>query len=76
MSVVDPLRDERGWTFSGGEYIDPVNGFGFLGEAYEIMDPGYEGRFSVPVLWDVEAGRIVNNESADILRMFSTGRLV
>ncbi|HWF74221.1 MAG TPA: glutathione S-transferase C-terminal domain-containing protein [Solirubrobacteraceae bacterium] len=73
MSVADPLRDERGWTFSGGEYVDPVNGFHFLGEAYEITDPRYEGRFSVPVLWDKETGRIVNNESADILRMFSTG---
>jgi putative glutathione S-transferase len=73
MSVVDPLRDERGWEFTGGEYIDPVNGFHFLGEAYEITEPGYEGRFSVPVLWDTESGRAVNNESADILRMFSTG---
>jgi putative glutathione S-transferase len=73
MSVVDPLRDERGWTFSGGEYVDPVNGFEFLGEAYEATDPRYEGRFSVPVLWDRKTGRIVNNESADVLRMFSTG---
>ncbi|HWF50405.1 MAG TPA: glutathione S-transferase C-terminal domain-containing protein [Solirubrobacteraceae bacterium] len=73
MSVVDPLRDERGWEFTGGEYVDPVNGFRFLGEAYEITEPGYEGRFSVPVLWDTETGRIVNNESADVLRMFSTG---
>jgi putative glutathione S-transferase len=73
MSVVDPLRDERGWTFSGGEYVDPVNGFHFLSEAYDATDPSYEGRFSVPVLWDKETGRMVNNESADILRMFSTG---
>ncbi|HWF36115.1 MAG TPA: glutathione S-transferase C-terminal domain-containing protein [Solirubrobacteraceae bacterium] len=73
MSSVDPLRDEQGWTFSGGEYVDAVNGFHLLGEAYEITDRDYEGRFSVPVLWDTETGRIVNNESADILRMFSTG---
>jgi putative glutathione S-transferase len=73
MSVVDPLRDERGWTFSGGDYSDPVNGFAFLSEAYDATDPAYEGRFSVPVLWDTATGRIVNNESADILRMFSTG---
>lgn len=73
MSVLDPLRDERGWTFSGGEYVDSVNGFRFLGEAYDATDPSYEGRISVPVLWDKETGRIVNNESADILRMFSTG---
>jgi putative glutathione S-transferase len=73
MSVVDPIRDERSWRFTGGEYVDPVNGFDFLSEAYDATDPGYEGRYSVPVLWDKETGRIVNNESADILRMFSTG---
>jgi putative glutathione S-transferase len=73
LSVVDPIRDERGWRFSGGEYADRVNGFAFLGEAYAATDPAYEGRLSVPVLWDTRTGRIVNNESADILRMFSTG---
>jgi glutathionyl-hydroquinone reductase len=73
MSVVDPIRDERGWAFTGGEYADPVNGFGFLGEAYAATDRAYDGRLSVPVLWDKETERIVNNESSDILRMFSTG---
>src|SRR4051812_22254760 len=73
MSVVDPIRDDRSWRFTGGEYTDPVNGFDFLSEAYDATDPSYEGRYSVPVLWDKETGRIVNNESADILRMFSTG---
>ena len=73
LSVVDPIRDERSWRFTGGEYVDPVNGFDFLGEAYEATDPDYDGRLSVPVLWDRKTGRIVNNESADILRMFTTG---
>jgi putative glutathione S-transferase len=73
MSSVDPIRDERGWAFTGGEHTDPLKGLDFLSEAYEATDPSYEGRFSVPVLWDKHAGRIVNNESADILRMFSTG---
>jgi putative glutathione S-transferase len=72
LSVVDPLRGERGWAFTGGEYADAVNGFAFLSEAYERTAPGYDGRISVPVLWDTHDGRIVNNESADILRMFST----
>ena len=72
MSVVDPIRDERGWAFTGGEYSDPVNGFRFLGEAYAATNPEHEARLSVPVLWDKETGRIVNNESADVLRMFST----
>jgi putative glutathione S-transferase len=73
MSVVDPIRDERGWSFTGGEYTDPSNGFTFLSEAYDATKHDYEGRFSVPVLWDTQTRRIVNNESADILRMFSTG---
>jgi putative glutathione S-transferase len=72
VSAVDPIRDETGWQFTGGEYADPVNGFEFLSEAYDATNPDYEGRFSVPVLWDRQTGRIVNNESADILRMMST----
>jgi len=72
VSVVDPIRDERGWAFTGGEYTDPVNGFRFLGQAYAANDPDYDDRLSVPVLWDKETHRIVNNESADILRMYTT----
>ena len=72
VSFVDPIRDERGWTFTGGEYVDPVNGFSFLSEAYVATDPAYEARVSVPVLWDRETEVIVNNESADILRMLGT----
>jgi putative glutathione S-transferase len=72
VSFVSPLRDERGWKFSGGEYTDPINGFGYLHEAYLAADPGYEARVTVPVLWDRERATIVCNESADILRMLST----
>ncbi len=72
VSFVSPLRDERGWEFSGGEYTDPINGFRFLSEAYAIADPGYEARVSVPVLWDRERRTVVCNESEDILRMLST----
>jgi glutathionyl-hydroquinone reductase len=69
MSVVDPIRDERGWAFTGGEFTDEVNGFEFLSDAYERTDPSYSARVSVPVLWDKESGRIVNNESGELLRM-------
>jgi glutathionyl-hydroquinone reductase len=72
LSFVDPIRDERGWAFTGGEYVDAVNGFSFLSEAYLATDPAYEARVSVPVLWDRQTGVIVNNESADILRMLAT----
>ena len=68
MTVVDPIRDERGWRFTTEE-PDPVNGFRFLREAYLATDPDYDDRVTVPVLWDIQERRIVNNESADIIRM-------
>ena len=72
ISFVDPIRDERGWAFTGRRYVDDVNGFTFLSEAYIATDPAYEARVTVPVLWDKESGVIVSNESADILRMLGT----
>ena len=71
VTVVDPLRDERGWRFTDEE-PDPVNGFRFLSEAYERSAPAFDGRVTVPVLWDKETGRIVNNESAEIVRMLNS----
>jgi putative glutathione S-transferase len=72
VSFVDPIRDERGWAFTGGAYVDEVNGFSFLSQAYGATDPAYDARVSVPVLWDREQDVIVNNESADIFRMLHT----
>ena len=70
MTVVDPIRDERGWRFTPGE-PDPVNGYGFLAEAYHATDPRFRGRVTVPTLFDKRAGRVFNNESADQLRMLN-----
>jgi glutathionyl-hydroquinone reductase len=72
ISFVDPFRDERGWAFTGGAYVDQVNRFEFLSEAYLATEPSYDARVSVPVLWDKASGAIVSNESADILRMLGT----
>jgi len=69
ISYAHPYRDERGWAFTGGRYTDEINGFDFLEEAYEATDPDYDGRISVPVLWDKEEGRIVSNESTDIVEI-------
>ncbi len=73
MSVLDPIRDERGWAFRDvpGAEPDPVNGFSFLSQAYDATDPAYDGRISVPVLWDRETRRIVSNESADVIVMLN-----
>lgn len=73
LSAVDPVRDERGWAFTGGEYVDHLHGWSFLSEAYRASDPAYEGKWSAPVLWDEGTGRIVCNESSEILRMLDQG---
>ena len=72
VSHVNPYRDERGWAFTEG-YVDPLNGWELLSSAYEATEPGYDGRVSVPVLWDGKEGVVVSNESADIFRMFAPG---
>ncbi|MDB6169410.1 MAG: glutathione S-transferase-like protein [Verrucomicrobia bacterium] len=71
-TVVDPVRDDRGWAFRDGpgHSRDPINGFGFLGEAYLASNPAYRGRYTVPVLWDRRTRRIVNNSEDDLCRMF------
>jgi putative glutathione S-transferase len=73
LTVLDPVRDERGWAFREGPgySTDPVNGFHFLSEAYETSHPGYNGRYTVPVLWDRQTRRIVNNSEDDICRMLN-----
>jgi glutathionyl-hydroquinone reductase len=70
MTILDPIRDERGWRFFADE-PDPVNGFTFLREAYILSDPSFDARVTVPVLFDVQANRIVNNESSEIIRMLN-----
>ena len=71
MTVVDPIRDDRGWAFTRG-FPDPINGFQFLSEAYTATDPTYRGRVTVPVLWDTVTTRIVSNSDDDIMRMLSS----
>ncbi|MFL6596032.1 MAG: glutathione S-transferase family protein [Chthoniobacterales bacterium] len=70
MTVVDPVRDERGWAFT--DEPDPINGFKFLSEAYLASDANYNGRVTVPVLWDKQTKRIVSNSDDDIIRMFNS----
>ena len=73
VTVVDPVRDERGWAFREGPGYtrDPINGFHFLSEAYTTTDPKYRGRVTVPVFWDKESRRIINNSEDDICRIFN-----
>jgi glutathionyl-hydroquinone reductase len=80
VSYVAPFRDARGWAFTGeafedgpgGVYVDALHGWQFMSEAYRISAPDFDGRVTVPVLWDTVTSRIVNNESADIIRMLAS----
>ncbi len=75
LSVVEPALSEQGWKFGDypGSNRDDLNGATHLHEIYTSADPRYTGRATVPVLWDKERRTIVNNESAEILRMFNSG---
>lgn len=75
VSVVEPALTDQGWRFGGfpGSTRDEVNGATYLHELYTRADPAITGRATVPVLWDKRRGTIVNNESADILRMMNSG---
>jgi len=68
VTVVDPLMREQGWTFPEP---DPITGSTRLYEVYAKAKPDYTGRVTVPVLWDKHTGTIVNNESAEIIRMLN-----
>lgn len=74
MSVVSPMMLERGWTFdaSEGSTGDALNGKSTLAEVYLIADPRFSGRVTVPALWDKQRRTIVNNESAEIIRIFNS----
>ncbi|KAI8375581.1 extracellular matrix protein 4 [Blakeslea trispora] len=77
MSVVDFLMLDKGWKFSSSEECpgaipDTVNNAQYIRELYFKVNPDYEGRFTVPVLWDKKLQTIVNNESSEIIRMFNT----
>ena len=71
LTIVDPVRDELGWRFTD-EDPDPVNGFEYLSEAYELSEPGFDGRATVPLLWDKKEDRAVNSESSEVIRMLNS----
>jgi putative glutathione S-transferase len=75
MTVVDPIRDERGWRFGDDTAIrgerDPLHGWTYLRDGYLQTQPNFDGRVTVPVLWDTVTDTAVNNESSEIIRMLN-----
>lgn len=74
ISVVHPLMLENGWSFEEGDGViaDTELNKDYLYQVYLAAQPNYSGRVTVPVLWDKKTKTIVNNESAEIMRMFNT----
>ncbi len=74
ITVVNPTMTDQGWQFGGydGADEDPLFGARYLHEIYTRANPHYTGRATVPVLWDKKQNVLVNNESADILRMLDS----
>ncbi len=75
VSVTEPLYGKTGWEFGGstsGSTLDTVNGKATLAEIYLLAEAHYSGRVSVPVFWDKKRRTIVNNESAEIIRMLNS----
>jgi putative glutathione S-transferase len=73
LSITHPHMLDNGWEYTGkdGSTADDVNGFSFHYQLYQATDPHYTGHCTVPVLWDKRRRTIVNNESAQIIRMFN-----
>ena len=75
VSVVHPEMLSDGWTFASdyeGATGDRLFGLPFLRDLYTRDRPDMTGRVTVPVLWDKQSGRIVSNESSEIIRMFNS----
>lgn len=75
VDVVHPHMGEPGWYFDAsfpGATADTVNGCDYMHELYRLAQPDYTGIVTVPVLWDRERRTIVNNESAEIIRMLNS----
>jgi len=78
VSVTSPNWGPNGWPFYSsdpypGSTTDPINNAAFVKDLYLKASPSYEGRYTIPVLWDKEQETIVNNESSEILRIFNEG---
>ncbi|KAJ3570564.1 hypothetical protein NP233_g4324 [Leucocoprinus birnbaumii] len=77
VSVVSPRMGADGWPFANvddfpGADVDTLNNASHVKDLYFKVQPDYDGRFTVPVLWDKKLGLIVNNESSEIIRMLNT----
>lgn len=74
VSVVSPDMLENGWEFGqyDGATEDHLFGFDYMHQVYTKVQADITTRVTVPVLFDKHSNQIVNNESADIIRILNT----
>ncbi len=74
ISVTHWLMLDHGWTFAPGAGVipDPLYNSRFVYDLYTRAVDNYSGKATVPILWDQHTQSIVNNESADIIRMLGS----
>ncbi|KAK7021152.1 glutathione S-transferase [Favolaschia claudopus] len=77
VTIVSPKMGANGWPFASvdafpGAQVDPLFNAEHVKDLYLRASPEYEGRFTVPFIWDKVNNTIVNNESSEIIRMFNT----
>lgn len=80
VSIVHPFMGKNGWSFNGELYQgqgskdgkianvvpDPLYKSERLRDLYFRDNKDYEGRFTVPVVWDSKTEKIVSNESSEV----------
>lgn len=74
VSVVSPDMLGQGWSFADypGSTGDKLFGSSYMHQVYTKAKQDITSRVTVPVLWDKQTNSIVNNESADIIRIFNS----
>jgi len=76
VTVVKAEMLSHGWELSDEAIAtfekSPIEDIQYMHEVYTHMDANYNGRVTVPVLWDKKTKRIVNNESSEIIRILNT----
>ena len=74
VSMVNAFMGDKGWSFLPGDDVVPdiVNNAEYLYQVYSTADRDYTGRVTIPILWDRLEGKIVNNESSEIIRILNS----
>ena len=75
VDYVHPDMLENGWSFSNNfpkATGDSLHFKSYIHEIYQLSDKKVSSKATVPILWDKKTNTIVNNESAEIIRIMNS----